>query len=545
MNKTTKEKYFALVEKLDSKKLGIFVSILFFISLLPIIYVGLHNYASGDDYWYGVKTYRGLVEEGVIGALKGSLATVEDFYENWQGTWFTIFLFTLSPNHFAEHGYYITVFISLGLLIASVSYLAHFYLVEKLNFTKGATATIVCMILYLMIQYMPRTTSGIYWFNGVMHYSVPLLLGVLAIVHTHKFVDKKCKKDYIILFLSFTLLGGGSYLAPLSATLAAVLILICQVKVQTVDDNKQNKESNKYIKRLKISKCFVVYDFRNLWIIVAFFTELIGLAISFLSPGNSVRGGEEFGFSIKWALQCIYYAIDRGIYLGEDYFLKNAVTMVVFVLISVLLWSQLWRVDDEKIKFRYPLLMVIYLNGIYWASYTPEIYSNSDVSGGVPNTYMQFFYMITVGCMICVHGWLQQCLRKYWKKKELVTGKKYDELEEQSIFSYKKYKSYIMIPTMVVVGIVLVLVGNISEIRTTNDYCIEYISSGKMEQYVQVREEQHRILSDENVQDVLIPEVGDQYPLLHMGLELEPYCDRNIDRALYYNKKSVSTYRVD
>ena len=543
MSKRIREKYFQLVEKLNSKKLGVFVSVVFIISLLPIIYVGLHNYASGDDYWYGVKTYRGLVENGLLGALKGSLATVADFYVNWQGTWFTIFLFTLSPNHFAEHGYIITVFISLGLLIGSVSYLAHFYLVKKLNFTKGAVAAIVCMVLYLMIQYMPRTTSGIYWFNGVMHYSVPMFLGVLAVVHTHRFAEEKKIKDYIILFSSFTLLGGGSYLAPLAATLAALLILICEIRIEEAGNEENRSDSGKKI--LSFHKYYVYYDMRNLWVIAAFAAEIAGLAVSFLSPGNNVRGGEEFGFSLKWAFQCIYYAIDRGIYLGKDYFLKNAVTTVMFLLIAILIWSQLWRSDDKKLKFKYPLIMVIYFNGIYWASYTPEIYSNSDVSGGVPNTYMQFFFLVTIGCMIYVHGWLQQVLRKYWKKKAEIKKTEYSVVKENSIFYGKKFKGYIMIPAMFTGGVLLIFLMKISSLTTTNEYCMEYITGGKMKQYVQVREEQHRILSDENVQDALVPEVGEQYPLLHMNLEEDSKAERNIDRASYYNKKSVKAYRVD
>ena len=123
------------------------------------------------------------------------MQTVAEFYENWQGTWFTMFLFTLSPNHFVEGGYVITVFLALGLLIGSFYYLAHFYLTKKLNFTKGATGMIVCLVSYLAIQYIPRTTSGIYWFNGIMHYSVPFFLAVLAIVHSHKFLENKKVKD--------------------------------------------------------------------------------------------------------------------------------------------------------------------------------------------------------------------------------------------------------------------------------------------------------------------------------------------------------------
>ena len=106
-----KEKYRKIVGFLDSKRIGVIVGIAFLISLLPILYVGMYNFPSGDDYWYGVHTYRGWVESGLIGALKGSFQTIAEFYQSWQGTWFSIFLFTLCPSHFVEGSYWITMFI--------------------------------------------------------------------------------------------------------------------------------------------------------------------------------------------------------------------------------------------------------------------------------------------------------------------------------------------------------------------------------------------------------------------------------------------------
>ncbi|MBR5597743.1 MAG: hypothetical protein IKW30_10105 [Lachnospiraceae bacterium] len=516
---------------LDSKKIGIIVGILFLLSLLPIIYVGMYNYATGDDYWYGLYTHRGWVEHGFIGAIKGAFETVAIFYKNWQGTWFTVFLFSLAPSNFVEGTYWITVFIALGMTIGSFAYLANYYLVNILNFTRGAMITIVCMISYLGIQYMYKTTSGLYWFNGVMHYCVPFFLGALAIVHTHKFVREKKKKDYVVLFLAFTLLGGSSYLAPITASLTAVLILLSQIKIRKCE--------------FKNKKFSFDFDKRNLWVLAALMAEVVGLLISFLSPGNSVRGTEEFGFDLKWALECIYYAIDRGIYLGEDYFLKNGVTTMMYVLIFFLLWSQLWRCDRENIKFRYPLFYVVFLNGIYWSSYTPEIYSRSDVSGGVHNTYLHVFLIVTLGCMIFVHGWAQDKLVVYWKKKAEKADKSYEEIRDNSIFYEKKYKTYIMAPILAVGIIILGIVMCFSKVSTTNKACMEYAKSGRMEQYAQVRQEQHKILSDEAIEDALVPEMGDQYPLLNMYMRENADDSRNIDRALYYGKKSVRVYMVE
>ena len=525
------EKKTGLKKIMNMNTVAIITAVLFFISLWPIIYVGMFNFATGDDYWFGVNTYRGWVEGGLFAALKGSLQTVAEFYESWQGTWFTIFLFTLSPNHFVENGYVITVFISLGLLMASYAYLADFYLIKKLGFRRSTTTVIVCLISYLSIQYIPRTTSGIYWFNGIMHYSVPFFLAVLAIVHSHKFMADKKKKDYIILFIAFTLLGGGSYLAPMAATLAVLLILCYQIEVKEFD--------------LKSRRIKLGYDFRNLWILPALMTEMIGLLISFLAPGNHVRGGEEFGFSLKWALECIYYAIDRGIYLGEDYFLLNGVTTSIYLLLVVLLWHEIWKLDHEKLKFPLPFFFVLYLNGIYWAIYTPEIYSRSDVSGGVPNTYFHVFLLITLGNMIYVHGWFQKILKRCWRRKAEIQELSYKEVEGKSFLSRDKFASYVFVPLTIILIVAAVCITYNDEVPTTNDYCRIYIQSGKMEHYKGIRQEQHRILSDGSTEDAVIPETTAWYPLLHMNLTEDENNSRNIDRAKYYNKNSVKAEMVD
>lgn len=504
-----------MMEKIDTKKTGIVVAILFVISLIPVIYVGMYNYATGDDYWYGIYTYRGWIEDGLWGALKGSCKMVAEFYQNWQGTWFTMFLFTLSPNHFFENGYVIVVFLSLGMLIFSVSYLANYYLIERLRFRKSTTTIIVCLIMYLMIQYIPRTTSGIYWYNGVMHYSVPFLLGILAIVHSHKFVETKRKSDYIILLICFTLLGGGSYLAPLAATLTVVLILISKIEIQ------EFSIKNRVFKWK--------YNYSNLWILLALAAEFIGLVISFMAPGNNVRGGEEFDADLKWALQCVYYAIDRGIYLGKDYFLKNAVTTIVFIVLAIILWFEIKQVNKDKLKFKWPLLFVVYMNGIYWATYTPEIYSRSDVSGGVPNTYFHIFLIITLANMVYVHGWIQT------------------KLEQQHISYYIETKNNsAVICIAAVVGVIMIVGASyLSEVKTTNEYCIEYIQSGELPKYLEIRREQHRILTTTLEDDVIIPEMEASYPMINMCLSEESYMDRNIDRAKYYNKNSVKAVMVE
>ncbi|MBQ7840411.1 MAG: hypothetical protein IJ390_08025, partial [Lachnospiraceae bacterium] len=524
MKSRIKRIYDNITQVADAKKACILIVIFFIVSLLPIVYVGLHNYPSGDDYWFGVYTNRAWVETGSIWeALKGSWRMVVRIYTEWQGTWFTLFLFTLSPNIFIEHGYYLTVFIGLGLLTGSLGYLLHFYLVRKLQFRKEVFIIILCLILYPSIQYIPRTTSGIFWFNGIMHYSVPLLLACVAVVNTQKFVEGGGVKNYLALFISFILLGGGSYLMPIAASLVVLLILLRQIKVRKTEG--RNKLNISFAKR-------------NWLIFLALFMECVGLLISFLAPGNSVRGGEEFGADINWAIKTVWYAIDRGIYLGIDYFENNMILVLIYTILSVIVWGEMWKVS-KNIRFRYPLLFVIYTNGIYWATYTPEIYARSDVSGGVHNTYFHVFLLVTLANMIYVHGWLQNKIYDYWDKKAI------QETMTNSIWYGCRFKKIIEIPLLIFLFVVLFVAGNTTDLVTTNDYCVDYVVSGRMDEYVRIREEQHRILLEEDSEDVVIPEAGDQYPLLHMPLSENVEAKPNVNMAAFYGKNSVSAVHAE
>lgn len=511
-----KKLYDKICSVFSLSKVSAFITILFLLSLLPIIYLGLHNYPTGDDFWYGVYTNRAWAETGsLIEALKGSFRMVKEMYVEWQGTWFTLFLFTLSPSIFVKHGYYIVIFISLGLLIGGTGYLTYYYIVRKLAFPRAAWLILLCTVLYPAIQYIPRTTSGLFWFNGIMHYSVPYMLACIAVVQTQKFMEGGKSRNFLSLFLCFTLLGGGSYLMPIAASLVAMLIFLAYIQIT----------------RSSTGKLQICIPRRNWLLLIAFAAELIGLLISFLAPGNSVRGGETFGADPKWALQCIWYAIDRGIYLGIDYFQENPVNLLIYIGLAVFLWNIMWNISQKTI-FRLPAIFVLYTNGIYWAIYTPEIYARSDVSGGVPNTYFHVFLLVTLANIIYVHGWIQNQILKCWNRK--------------AIQAKASIPNTIMIPVMALIMLLLIFTSHTFERPTTNDYCLEYIKSGKMEEYVRIREEQYTIMTNETILDAVIPEVGDQYPLLHMYLsEDDPTSQHNVNQANFYGKNSVIAHRID
>ena len=90
------------------KKLACFSIVLFVLSITPILYLAGYVHATGDDYGYGALTHAAWLEShSLIEVLKASFKTLHKYYFSWQGTWFSIFLFTLQPEVFSPHTYWI------------------------------------------------------------------------------------------------------------------------------------------------------------------------------------------------------------------------------------------------------------------------------------------------------------------------------------------------------------------------------------------------------------------------------------------------------
>ena len=262
-------------------------------------------------------------------------------------------------------------------------------------------------------------------------------------------------------------------------------------------------------------------------IIPALIVEGMGLIISFMAPGNKVRGGEEFGFDAGWIIETIKASIKGGISDGFGYFQSNYVITVTYILIFFLLWYEIRHIKIKESCFRLPVIFVFFMNGVYWATYAPAIYSRSDVSGGVPNTYFHIFLIVTLANMVYIHGWVYKIIGKNMKRKA------------------ENKKSYIYCAVLLLWIVAFSYFSLNDEITTTNGYCMEYIKSGELKSYYETRKKQHEILKNAGDTDVVVPELVGRYPLLHMELSEDPAYSKNVEVANFYNVRSVKAEMVE
>ena len=69
--------------------------IVFILSLFPILALSGVDRASGDDWSFGLLTHLAWVDtQSLWQVLRAAFASVKKYYFSWQGTWFSVFLFS-------------------------------------------------------------------------------------------------------------------------------------------------------------------------------------------------------------------------------------------------------------------------------------------------------------------------------------------------------------------------------------------------------------------------------------------------------------------
>ncbi len=472
------------------KKIAILCIVVFIISMIPIYYLSGFVYASGDDYGYGATAHWAwLNTHSIFEVLKAAAEYAIGCWYSWQGTWFSVFLFCLQPGVFSESAYAIVPGLMTFIQIASVSLLFYYMFVKKAGLSIWSYIIIDLGTLFLFFQFIPRTKSAIFWYNGTAHYIVPLGLALIAVWAAMNYCDNYKKRYLLIAAICMTALGGASY----PAALLALVIVACLLLVF----RKQRKAW---------------------WLLLPFILESIGLVISMIAPGNVNRGGEDFGFSLTWALETIGLCFVQGIQTIFLYMKEKPAMIVILAGIGCIIWEA-FKNSEMKITLKYPVIFVLLCFCIYCAMFAPGIYAAVDVSGGVPNTIYQVFILCTVVSVGYVAGWASGRKGRGW--------------------SVPKFRIYVFIPLLLIGVFIIVL--NKGTLKNTTDYvCLNYILTGQAEDYKEQMEERLALLADPNKKELVLPQINqDQGPLMHMEILEDPDAWTNSVMCKFYQKDKV------
>lgn len=479
------------MKKLFSEKyLTYFFVVIFILTLIPLSYLSFINRATGDDYWYGHYTrIAWQSSHSLIAIIKASFDTIKQFYYSWQGTWFTIFLFTLQPEVFSDKAYFITAFLMLFLWIGSTFLIFRELLVVKIGMDKWSYRLFTIIFLMVSIQFIPSTRSAIFWFNGGAHYMIPFAMCQFLAYALLHFSQKYSLKWYIIICILMTLLGGANYQA---AILGLIITFYLGIAAFLNHNNKR--------------------------IFALFFPialEITGLIISMRAPGNKVRGGEDFGFSLAKGFLTIGLSFIEGIRDIGDY-INNSSLIFIGLILIFLISLNAFRKNEYQI-INHPVIASLALFCLYSSMQAPAIYAGVEVSGGVYNMNYQMFLLTASGILLII----SQCI-----------AVKYHDF-------ISKFYGKIIFLGMALCMIIFVL-GR-SDLKTSTLWVsMEYIISGQAADYREQMNLQTDMLVDENVTDVILPQINNiQGPLMHMPVTSNPDAWTNTVTSNFYGKNSV------
>ena len=109
--------------------MAFFAVIFMAISILPFVYLSFFDYANGDDFNYGWMTHQAWLSAGsILAVLQSACAVVRNTWYSWQGTWSSVFLFSLQPGIWNEKAYGLTVWIALFCIMGGSYYFLYIIL---------------------------------------------------------------------------------------------------------------------------------------------------------------------------------------------------------------------------------------------------------------------------------------------------------------------------------------------------------------------------------------------------------------------------------
>lgn len=484
------------MEKKSVRNIALLSLIVFILLMLPVLLLSFVNRASGDDYGYGVYTRAAWMgSHSLIAAGRAVCRTVRQYYYGWQGTWFSIAVFSLQPEVFSDRAYVIVSFLMLFLWIGSTFCLFRQVLCRNMGFNGWSYLLITLWFLMISIEFIPSTKSSIYWFNGCAHYMLPFAMCQIVAAWLLRYISEYRKSTLAGIIIFMTLLGGSNYQAALFA-----LITACYAA-----------SAGWFVKR----------DKRTLLLLIPIITELTGLMISMKAPGNRVRAGEDFGFSLQKGMETIGLSFLYGI-RDISIYIKERPLVFAGLIFLFLMLLMLCSGMEKSVPFSHSVWLFGMLFCLYSAMQAPAVYAGVEVSRGVLNMNFQVFLLTIMGMFLLLAEKLVGRLR-----------------EKEQGKSDRRHVRIIAVSGMLL-GMAILFLGR-SNVKTSTSYiCLDYIRSGQAADYKEQMELQTRLMEDESTKDVILPFINDvQGPLMHMPVTADKEAWTNKVTGEFYGKNSV------
>lgn len=361
-------------------------------SLIPLLWIGCYNYPAADDYTFGAACRNVWVEtHSVIAVLARALLRAWEYYQNWAGCMSSSFFMALQPGVFGEGFYKVTSFLMIGIISLSTLYLMHVIFVKLFGCNPCLIHSISMLMLFVMIQCMPDSAEGLFWYNGAMHYTfmhgISLFFYGVLISAVLEENHRKKRLSFIISAFLGLIAGMGNYMTALNVGIVLALALI----------------------GLIIGKKFKGQQLIMIPSIVFYLSFIINMT----APGNAARAAVSGGMNpIKAVFASFYYVLDYCLGAWSGW-----VTLVFAIITAMLFWNASKGVDFD---FPCPLFVAFMNYCILSAMVTPPLFGAGNIEAGRIKSLIYMMYILLLAFTVCyVTGWAQKRLGA-----EAVLGKK-------------------------------------------------------------------------------------------------------------------------
>ncbi len=475
-------------KKLNTKTLSIVATVIYILTTLPLLIVGLYNWPSADDMSLALETYRCYKSTGnVIATFFTAFKVGFNEYMNWMGYYFSNVMFCYSPSIFGEKWYALVALEMVGILTFGVCYFFNALFVRALKADKQLSNIAAMLTLTVIVQCMPvglPRVEAFYWFSGAINYmfmfSMALFwLGLMIRTVYEENPKARFRKLLWACFWGFWL-GGANYMTALQCAICSALIIVIffmyKAGKATIElDGDKAEAASKNADQIK--------SFERIWIPATI--NLIGFMASCFAPGNATREALVEGFG---AVKSIFIAILYTYNMLIDQFTRWEIFAAAALMIVVS-----WKLTDSiKHRFQHPLIFTVFAFGMSASNMVPPLYALSNIEAGRLKSIIYAEYVVLLMLTVFyVTAWAKQAL----------------SLKEQG---HREFFSPLL-SSMILVCVAFIIFGSALCVYDDPQYysasaALMDVASGDAATYLKESKERLEVLTDPSVKDaVLLP----------------------------------------
>lgn len=374
-----------LARRVTPKRLAVFLTIVYVISLIPLLWISFYNYPSADDYSIGSNCRQMWVSSHNVFAVlwAGVVRAVEDWLY-WMGYFTSNFLMAVPPNVFGERVYVLTAWIMLSMLSLSTWYLLKNIFVKVFHADKHISHCIIMFMLFITVQCMVGRVEAFYWYAGAANYmlvhSMSLFFYGLLIATVY---DKGKKRTFDLTAASILgfFVGGGNQMTALNAAIVMLVVLGFGMVL------KKWKEYKVMLLPIGLT--------------------LFGFVLNVAAPGNWVRAEGTNGMNpIKAVMVSFYYCLD---YCMSEW--SGWPVLLLMIVLIPLFWK---ATEKTEFQFYYPLVVVLFGYCLVSAMLTPPLFAVGNIESDRLQALTFTMYILVL--TLC-EGYVIGFVRRIWMKQ--------------------------------------------------------------------------------------------------------------------------------